>query len=197
MEITLIDRRRPLRFALTAIMSLTWSAFAPRTDAAEAKPPNVGEEAPAFDLLNLDGDSVTLSSLRKEGPVVLIVLRGYPGYQCPLCTRQVGAFLAAAEKLRRSGATVAMIYPGPDENLRGRADEFIDDKTLPGGFDLLLDPGYEFTNAYDLRWDAPRETAYPSTFVIDRDGQVIFAKVSHTHGGRASVEEVLQGLQKV
>jgi peroxiredoxin Q/BCP len=68
---------------------------------------------------------------------------------------------------------------------------------MPAHFDLLLDPDYEFTNSYGLRWDAPKETAYPSTFVIDRSGVVRFAKVSQTHGGRASVAEILEALQTI
>jgi hypothetical protein len=39
------------------------------------------------------------------------------------------------------------------------------------------------------------ETAYPSTFVIGTDGKVRFAKFSGTHGGRASVEEVMSALE--
>ena len=33
------------------------------------------------------------------------------------------------------------------------------DKKLPDNFDLVLDPGYEFTNLCGLRWDAAHETA--------------------------------------
>ena len=59
---------------------------------------------------------------------------------------------------------------------------------------LLLDPDYSFTNAYGLRWDAPRETAYPSTFVIDTDGTVRYAKISKSHGDRAEVSDVIKAL---
>ena len=57
-----------------------------------------------------------------------------------------------------------------------------------------LDPDYKFTNAYHLRWDAKAETAYPSTFVIDAERKVQFAKVSKSHGDRASADEVLEAL---
>ncbi len=30
----------------------------------------------------------------------------------------------------------------------------------------MLDPGFTFTNAYGLRWNAPHETAYPTTIVM-------------------------------
>ncbi len=89
-----------------------------------------------------------------------------------------------------------MVYPGPAEDLKARAQEFTANKTFPAGFDLLLDPDYTFTNRYGLRWDAPKETAYPATFVIDRRGVISFAKISNSHGGRTTAAEILQILPK-
>ncbi len=82
-----------------------------------------------------------------------------------------------------AGARVVMIYPGPPQELGAKAKEFLADKKLPDNFDLVLDPGYEFTIQYGLRWDAPHETAYPSTFLIDRQGTVFFSKIVKEHGG--------------
>ncbi len=61
-------------------------------------------------------------------------------------------------------------------------------------FILLLDPDYTFTKAYNLRWDAKNETAYPSTFVVDKKMKVTFAKVSKEHGDRAKTADVLKSL---
>jgi len=179
---------RPMLF-LIAVMAWTVS-FATAADAT----PAVGETAKDFSLIAVDGEKVELSRLTKEGPVVLIVLRGFPGYQCPVCNLQVGQFLASAEKLKAAKANVVLVYPGPAEGLKEHAHEFIRGKTLPKNFYLTLDPDYTFTNDYRLRWEAKNETAYPSTFVIDANGKITFAKVSKTHGGRASVEEVLKTL---
>lgn len=72
-----------------------------------------------------------------------------------------------------------------------RAAEFLAGKQVPAHFELLLDPDYELTNRYSQRWDAPNETAFPSTFVIDQQGKVVFSKVSKSHGGRTNPGEVL------
>jgi len=128
--------------------------------------------------------------------VVLVVLRGYPGYQCPVCNQQVGQFLQQADKFKAAGAQLVFVYPGASKDLALRAKEFWADRSLPDHVQLLIDPDYKFTNAYHLRWDAPKETAYPSTFVI-QDRKITFAKVSQTHGGRAKVEEVLAMLKTV
>jgi len=157
-------------------------------------PPTVGDEAADFTLENTSGKSIRLSALVKNGPVVLVVLRGYPGYQCPLCTAQAGQFLSRDSNFRDAGASVVFVYPGPVSGLKQHANEFVASKQLPENYHLLLDPDYAFTKAYRLRWDAPRETAYPSTFVIDADRKIRFAKISKTHGDRAKVDDVLKAI---
>lgn len=164
--------------------------------AAAAAPPGLGDKAPDFALQSLRGQTVRLSQFTAQGPVALIVLRGFPGYQCPICNRQVHEFLGEAKAFAGAGAQVVMIYPGPGQDLKARAQEFAADKTFPDNFHLLLDPDYQFTNLYQLRWNAPNETAYPSTFLIDRQGVVFFAKISNSHGGRTTAAEVLDALNK-
>jgi thioredoxin-dependent peroxiredoxin len=162
--------------------------------AEQGKQPAVGDVAQDFSLSTVEGESVKLSNLTKSGPVVLIVLRGYPGYQCPVCSAQVGQFLASNKKFKDAQASIVLVYPGPAGGLKEHANEFIRGKTLPDNVYLVLDPDYAFTNKYQLRWDAKNETAYPSTFVVDTEGKIRFAKISKTHGGRASVDEVLKTL---
>lgn len=156
--------------------------------------PGVGEPAPEFTLRGLDGKDVRLSAEWKKGPVALVVLRGYPGYQCPICNRQVKEFIAKGQEFAKAGSRVVMVYPGPAQGLEARAKEFSMDKMLPGNFVMVLDPDYAFTNLYGLRWNAEGETAYPATFVVGRDGKVKWMKVSDSHAGRASAAEVLGAL---
>ena len=161
---------------------------------AASQPPAVGEAAADFTLSTVAGERVQLSQQLKKGPVVLIVLRGYPGYQCPVCNTQVGQFITSAKKLKDAGANVILVYPGAAAGLKEHASEFVRGKTLPDNFYFVLDPDFNFTQAYHLRWEAKNETAYPSTFVIDSSGKITFAKVSNSHGGRASADEVLKVL---
>lgn len=160
-----------------------------------AKPtPQVGARAADFTLADSAGRSTMLSKEVAQGPVVLIVGRGWPGYQCPFCTRQFAEFRAHAAEVGAAGARVIWIYPGPAAELARHADDFVAGGEVPSNFRVLLDPDYGFTMAYGLRWDAPRETAYPATFVVDRTGIVRFAQVSKEHGGRTPVADVLAAL---
>jgi peroxiredoxin len=155
------------------------------------------DSAPDFSLKTLDDRTVTLAALKKEQPVVLVILRGWPGYQCPICSRQVQEFVASADAFAAQKAKVVMVYPGPAADLRAHAAEFLHDKNWPRDFVFLTDPDYTFTKAYHARWDAPHETAYPSTFVIDSAGKIRFAKISMTHGDRADVKSVIESLESL
>jgi peroxiredoxin len=158
--------------------------------------PSVGDKAPDFALATTDGKEVRLSQRTSSGSVVLIVLRGYPGYQCPYCNRQTQDFIRNSRAFADAGVQVVLVYPGPAQDLGKRAKEFLADKSFPSNFALLLDPDYKFTNLYGLRWDAPHETAYPSTFLIDHDGIIFFSKVAKEHGGRTSASEILEALPR-
>jgi peroxiredoxin Q/BCP len=67
---------------------------------------------------------------------------------------------------------VLLVYPGPAKELESHAKEFARSKKLPANFHFVVDPDYKFTKAYDLHWDAPKETAYPSTFVVETVGGI-------------------------
>jgi len=181
--------RRSLTFACFLTVAAT---FVPSAGGA---PPPRGEKNRPFTLETLAGKAASLDSFTKSGPVVLLVLRGYPGYQCPLCTAQVRDYVTQAKAFAERGASVVMIYPGPAANLRKYADEFISGHTLPANFTLLVDPDYAFTESYGLRWKADGETAYPTTLVIDKSGTIRYALVSKSHGGRSKAANVLRELE--
>lgn len=162
---------------------------------ALAGPPKVGSVAPDFELQTPEGNSIKLSQTIQSGPTAIVVLRGYPGYQCGICTRQVGSLISKAKAFAEKETSVLLVYPGPANNLGSKANEFTEGISLPGNFELVIDPDYQFTNQYSLRWDAPRETAYPSTFVVGQDGVIDYAEISKGHGGRSNVQEVLNAIE--
>lgn len=159
---------------------------------ASAVMPSIGQKAPDFELGSFRGGRVRLSAALAKSPVALVVLRGYPGYQCPMCQRQVADFLGKAPAFASAGVRVIFVYPGPPE----RGSEFLSGKNIPPDFEMLLDPAYEFTNLYGLRWEANKETAYPSTFLIRQDGLIYFVKSAMLHGGRTSASEIIELLPK-
>ena len=159
---------------------------------ASAQTPAKGETAPDFTLSTLDGVKVQLSGETSKGTTVLVILRGYPGYQCPFCQKQAHDFIAHASEFAKVKTTVLLVYPGPPAELDRRAKEFLAKQAaLPPNVILVTDPDYKVTNLYGVRWNAPEETAYPSTFVLDKSRTVLFEKISHSHGDRTTASEIL------
>ena len=138
------------------------------------------------------GELIQLSKQIGISTVVLVVLRGFPGYQCPYCQKQVHDFIEHAADFAAKNTKVILVYPGPPANLDQHAKQFLTQQPrLPANVVLVIDPDYVVTNRYDLRWDARGETAYPSTFILDRNGLVSFEKISHGHGDRTGASDVL------
>lgn len=185
----MIQRLRGCLVALAMVLGL---------GAAQAQQtPDVGQTAPSFVLSTPDGQHVALADAEKKGPVVLVVLRGFPGYQCPYCVKQVHDYVENASGFAKAGASVILVYPGPPADLDAHAKEFLaKQNTLPPGIQLVVDPDYRFTNRYGLRWEKEHETAYPSTFLLDRQGNVFFRKISEGHGDRTTAADMLAELAK-
>jgi thioredoxin-dependent peroxiredoxin len=160
--------------------------------AAAAEPPKVGQQPPDFQLRTPLGEPIQLSKRIGDSTVVLVILRGYPGYQCPYCQKQVHDFIEHAAEFAGKKASVILVYPGPPASIDQHAKEFLAQQaSLPANVVLVTDPDYVLTKRYDLRWDAPGETAYPSTFILDRNGSIVFEKISRDHGDRTTASEIL------
>jgi thioredoxin-dependent peroxiredoxin len=160
-----------------------------------AQTPVVGAKAPDFTLSTPTGKSVQMSKEIQGNGLVLVVLRGFPGYQCPFCVKQVHDFIDHAADFQAKNTRVLLVYPGPPGELDDHAKDFLAKQAeLPANIMLVTDPDYKVTNLYGLRWDIPHETAYPSTFVLDKRGVISFEKISHSHGDRLSAQDALDNL---
>lgn len=163
---------------------------------AAAQTPAVGAKAPDFTLQTPTGTPVSLAEERAKGTTVVVLLRGFPGYQCPYCVKQVHDFVEHSADFATRKADVVLVYPGPPADLDQHAREFLAKQAnLPSNIKLVIDPDYKMTSLYGLRWDAPHETAYPSTFILDARGNILFEKISHSHGDRTSANDILAQLK--
>ncbi len=186
----------PLAIMMSVVTQAKLATSAEPSDANSKKQVASGDMAVDFTLPIVSGTGeLTLSEEYLKGPVVLIVLRGYPGYQCPLCSRQVGELVTAADKIGEVAKRVIFVYPGEPDQLEQHAEEFMGKTALPAPLVLVRDPGLQMVTDWRLRWDAPRETAYPATYIIDHDGKVRWSKVSKSHGGRTSAREIIEQLK--
>ncbi|MBC8025148.1 MAG: peroxiredoxin, partial [Steroidobacteraceae bacterium] len=79
---------------------------------------DIGQQAPQFTLPDQDGHDISLSSLLKDGPVILYF---YPADFTPGCTREACSIRDLHKELTQAGLTVAGISPqSPDSHKRFR-----------------------------------------------------------------------------
>lgn len=191
-----LSRRSLCQLAAAALIGLICSPVAEAQD--EPQQLEVGDRVHDFDLPVADSDAyLTLRDEYKQGPVVLIVLRGFPGYQCPICTQQVASLANRAKALAAETHRVILVYPGEEKGLEKRAEQFMGARRLPQPLVIVRDEGMKMVYEWGLRWYGRKETAYPATYIIDRNGRIRWQKVSQSHAGRSSVQDILKELRKL
>jgi len=147
----------------------------------------VGEEAPAFELPNQDGETVSLSALRGRR----VVLYFYPRADTRGCTIEAKGFRDEFDAFEERDAVVLGVSDDPVADLAAFAEKY----DLP--FDLLSDEDGSVGRAYDsfgTRTVGDREVtaAFRNTYVIDEEGRVAAAYEGVHPDGHA--EDVLAAL---
>lgn len=130
--------------------------------------PAVGEMAPDFELINQDGESVRLSSLRGKR----VVLFAYPKANTSGCTTQACGFRDEMPRLEASNTVVLGISPDEPKALK----KWQEKENLP--YDLLSDPEHKVLEEWGV-WG--EKSMYGKTYwgvirshwVIDEDGRIL------------------------
>ncbi|MEP5766571.1 MAG: thioredoxin-dependent thiol peroxidase [Halieaceae bacterium] len=130
--------------------------------------PKVGNLAPAFTLLDQDGNKVSLKDFKGKSNVVLYF---YPKAMTPGCTTQACGIRDSKAALKKAKTVVLGVSPDPVARL-GR---FIDKQEL--NFTLLSDEDHAITDKYGcwgLKKFMGREFmgVLRTSFIIGKDGRL-------------------------
>ena len=151
--------------------------------------PKVGNLAPAFSLVNQDGESVSLKDYRGQR----VVLYFYPRAMTPGCTVQACGLRDSAKLLAKVNAVALGVSPDQPKSLL----KFRERDNL--NFDLLSDPDHAVAEKYGV-WGLKKFMGRESmgilrtTFIIGVDGKLrhIMNKVA-TKTHHDDVVALLQG----
>jgi peroxiredoxin len=169
-----------------------------------------GDRAPAIVLRNARGQTVDVETLLEKGPVVLTFYRG--GW-CPYCNLELRAYQRVLPDIRAAGASLVAISPEKPDNTLSTAEknsltfEVLSDigQKVGRAFRLVYEFSDELKTAYrDFGLDIPAkngvytEWALPisATYVIDRDGLILYAYNDADYRDRADPSEVLGVLRQ-
>ena len=129
---------------------------------------NIGDKAPAFSLLDQDGNKVSLLDFKGKK----LLLYFYPKADTPGCTKQSCSVRDASKEFKKLGAAAVGI--SPDEPAEQK--KFDDKYSL--GFPLLSDPDNKVAKAYGAwgeksMYGKKYEGIIRSSFVIDEKGKIL------------------------
>ena len=169
-----------------------------------------GDKAPDFKLPGVHGNSVALSSLLMQGPVVLTFYRG--GW-CPYCNLQLRAYQRILPQIRELGGQLVAISPEPPDASLTTAEknqlefEVLSDvhAQVARAYRILFDLSEKLQQTYvgmgrdltELNADGEWHLPIPATYVIAQDGRVAIAYVDPEYRNRLEPADILATLRRL
>ena len=169
----------------------------------------VGAKASSFELQDDDGKIIRSSDLLAHGRLVLSFIRGR---WCPFCVGQMEAMNLILPQLEQAGAILAAISPQTvkqsffmrdQHKLRFPLLSDTDNKVarqfgltyrVPAAQEAIYRRAFvnlPFTNGDDS-WELP----LPATFILDRDGTILYASANEDYTERPEPSDVIRVLQE-
>lgn len=168
-----------------------------------------GASAPAFSLCDQNGNTASSEQLLAKGRLVLCFIRGR---WCPFCVGQMEAMNLLVAQLQRAGTSLVAISPQTVKQ-----SFFMQDQHKLR-FPLLSDPGNAVARQFGLVYRVPEyqqaiykrvfvnlplangdeswELPIPATFILDRDGRVLYASANEDYTERPEPDAILHFLEK-
>jgi peroxiredoxin len=167
----------------------------------------VGAESPEFHLPDHDGRTISSSDLLAKGRLVLCFTRGR---WCPFCVAQMEAMNLILPAIEQAGATLAAVSPQTVQQSFFMRDQH------KLRFPLLSDAGNKVARQFGLTYRVPDEQKaiyqrafvnlpfvngddswelpIPATYIIDRDGTVLYASANEDYAERPEPADIVSFL---
>jgi len=167
----------------------------------------VGSKIPEFELQDHDGKAISSSVLLTKGRLVLCFIRGR---WCPFCVGQMEAMSLILPDIEQSGATLVVVSPQTVKQAFFMRDQH------KLRFPLLSDSRNNVARQFGLTYRVPDEQRgvyqrafvnlpfvngdeswelpIPATYVIDRDGTVLYASANEDYAERPEPEDIVRFL---
>ena len=169
----------------------------------------LGVQAPEFEMPDHDGKIVRSADLLARGRLVLCFIRGR---WCPFCVGQMEAMNLVVRFIAEAGASLVAISPQTVKQ-----SSFMHDQHKLR-FPLLSDSGNKVARQFGLTYRVPaaQESVYrrafvnlpfangddswelpiPATFILDRDGTMLFASANEDYTVRPEPSDILELLKR-
>jgi len=169
----------------------------------------VGAKAPEFELPDHDGKTVSSADLLARGLLVLCFIRGR---WCPFCVGQMEAMNLIVPQIEDAEATLVAISPQTVQQSFFMRDQH------KLRFPLLSDAGNQVARQFGLSYRVPDlqqavyrrafinlpfangdeswELPIPATYILGRDGTVLYASADEDYTERPEPAEIVSFLER-
>lgn len=180
-----------------------------RAQEMAAKALGVSAQMPPFEICDHDGKLVSSANLLAKGRLVMCFIRGR---WCPFCVGQMEAMNYVAAQIAAAGASLVAISPQT-----GKQAYFMRDQHKLA-FPILVDAHNDVARKFGLVYrtpdeqqglyrstfvnlpfangDASWELPIPATYVVERDGTILFASANEDYTERPEPLDILSLLEK-
>ena len=148
--------------------------------------PRVGDAAPDYNAVDLQGSSHRLMLLRERTHVVLVFIRGAAS---PACRRQLQEIQQHLAEFRKQKAEVFIISSDPRDALKAMRSDL--------GLDLTIVP--DFHDQFATTFSRPESSSgtKPMVVIIDRHGLVRFKSIAKNDAARPTSAQLLAVLKEL
>jgi peroxiredoxin len=191
------------------VQAVHWRAVAGlKAQGLAANALKVGAMAPSFELPDHNGKLVSSADLLHKGRLVLLFIRGR---WCPFCVGQLEAMSSIAAEITAARASMVAVSPQTEKQTYFMHDQhklafplLVDaHNLLARQFGLVYRVPDEqqalysrtFVNLPFANGDSSWELPIPATFVIDRDGTILFASADEDYMDRPEPLEILTAIR--
>ena len=167
-----------------------------------------GSKVANFTGKNLQGENFELSQALEKGAVVVYF---YRGEWCPLCTRYFANLMDSLSLITDKGATFLAVSPEGNAALKQTAEKAPKGLTLVSDVDgsimKMFDVDFYVTEDYQKKVKTMLHTSIaeanqqkeavlpvPATYVLGKDGTVIYRYFDYNYKKRAPVSAIINAL---
>ncbi|GAB2487206.1 thiol peroxidase [Alkalibacterium psychrotolerans] len=142
------------------------------------QPPQVGEEAPSFSALDLNGETVKLSDYTGD----VVILSTFPDIETSTCSRQTDTFNEKAKELKNT-KIISL-----SANTVDQQKQWCESKVMAS--ELLHDEDRSFSKEYGLYIEDLDKIAR-AVFVLNRNGQIVYREIVKEMSNNPDFESAL------
>ncbi|MEO0117143.1 MAG: TlpA disulfide reductase family protein [candidate division WOR-3 bacterium] len=138
------------------------------------------KKAKSFSLPNLEKKKICLDSCLAQGPVFI----SFWALWCKACIEELDAFKPVYDEFETLGLQVlAISEDGPQA--QGKIKPFV--KSRKWRYQVLLDPTNKVKDLYGVK-------AMPTSFLIDKNGDIIYQHTGYKKGDEKKIQEKIREL---